>query len=1083
MTIVSKYIFKQLLLGFLLVCLGMVGLIWLSQSLRMIDWIINKGVSFSLFFQLTLLILPNFIAVIMPLAFFIVLLFVYQRLFSDRELIVMKAVGMSPWELSVPAFYLATLLAGVGYILTLWLIPISVSNFKELQFKIKNDLAHIAIQEGTFNTLPNNMTVYVRVFKPSGELQGILVHDNRNPRKRVLLAAENGLFFSGTDNVRIIMNNGKRQEYDRETGTFSSLAFEHYTMVLEDKNQEKVRYQSEQERPLAELLFTEKGEKGLSKRDIREFRVEAFRRLTQPLYAYVYLIIALLPLLLGSYNRRGQNDRIYLSVFSVILIQSAAVGFENLSNKNLWFMIMMGLNILLPISIGYIIFRKTRIKRKKKGWNKALLLILLSLLLSTSAQAGVSVQGMKRKAPNPEFVKDKEIHKEAPVDFEADKVMYNDKEQTVTASGHVIVIQHGTVLKADKLTFYQKTGELVADGNVVLMRPDGVEITSDYARLTGDLKEGFIRMVQMKLADGSTFKAAQVTRTDNGNIMDLTKAFFTPCTYCEGKSPLWSIQAGEIVHNYEEKEFVYKHAVLKFKQVPVFYWPYLYYPDFQVKRKTGFLPPSLRGSSEMKTGIDLPFFWAISDSHDLLITPTISMTHTPLLQGEYRGLFTAGRLDMDFSATQDRDDRNLAHIKANAEYDINESFRLTGQLYRTNSETYFRKYPIAHVNERKPWIQSDLKLDYFGDENFGYGRVYAFQTLRRNVEQNTLPVVPQLNFQHTTTPLWKGLYSTTQLNAAGVYRDTMPRSSRMSLEQAFQMPYISQTGFVMDSRASVRMDGYTIKTAQDETADTGRVYPNVSMKVRYPLMQAGETYAQVLEPIVMGVWAPNLKNKGVIPNEDSADFELNDINLFMPNRYAGYDRVETGTRTNYGLQWSLFGDSGFYVSGLVGQSYRFTEDKSFSQDSGLSENFSSYVGRLKIGYKDLKLSYRFRLNKDDLSQEMTEIRLSGGRRPFSMSVNYLNLKAHQQGTGILREREEVLVSARSQLTQEWAIGGTYQYDLSKNGGPLKTTAYIQYENECIVVAFAGEKDYTRDKDYKGDTSFFIRLFLKTLGGV
>jgi|GEM_PF-142510 len=1082
MSILNRYVFKQLLLGFVLVCLGMVGLVWLSQSLRMIDWIVNKGVSFGLFLQLTVLVLPNFISVIMPLAFFIVLLFIYQRLFADRELIVMKAVGMSPWELCVPGIYMATLLAIFGYILTLWLIPVSVSEFKELQFKIKNDLAHVAIQEGTFNVLPDNLTVYVRVFKPSGELKGILVHDNRNPDKRVLLVAESGLFFSGGSNMRIIMNNGKRQEFDKKTNTFSSLNFEHYTMVFEEKNSGKVRSQGERERTLSDLLFMEEGQQGLDASDIREFRVEAFKRLTQPLYAYVFLIVALLPMLLGSYHRRGQNDRIYISVFSVILLQSASIGFENLAGKNLWFLIMMGLNILVPVFVGGYIFKKNSVRRKKKGILKFAVILAL-LILSSPARANMSLTDMRKSAPEPQFVRDDDVHKDAPVDFEADAISYNEKEQTMTASGNVILEQQGTILKADKLIFNQKTKELKAEGNVVLTRPDGVEMISEHAELSGDFKEGFIQMVQMKLADGSTFKANSVTRTDGGNIIDLDKAFYTPCTYCDGESPLWSVRAGEVTHNYKKKRFTYKNAVLKIKEIPVFYWPYLRYPDFQVKRETGFLTPSLRGSSEMSTGFDLPFFWAISDSQDLTITPTISFTHMPLVQGEYRGLFTKGRLDVSFSATKDNDDKNLAHIRADMEYDINDEFRLTGQLFRTNNETYFRRYPISHVDEQEPWIQSNLNLDYFGENTFGYARLYSFQTLRRNVSQNTLPIVPQLNYQYTTEPLWKGLYATTQINAAGVYPDTDPQSSRLSVEQVFQAPYVSDLGFVVDSRASFRIDGYMIETKENETVNTSRLYPNMSVKVRYPLMQSGENYTQILEPIVMGVWAPNSKNKEVIPNEDSADFELDDVNLFSPNRYAGYDRVEKGTRVNYGIQWAVFGNKGLSLSTLVGQSYRLKRDDTLSENSGLSDNFSSYVGRVRLAYKDVALSYRFRLSNDNLSQEMTELRLSAGRRPFSMSLSYLNLKEHHQGTGALQEREEVTIGARSQLTQNWSVGGMYRYNMVKNGGPLETTAYIQYENECMAIAFSGEKDYTEDKDYKGDTSFFVRLYLKTLGGV
>ena len=173
MQILNRYIFKQLFIGFLLIALGLTALIWLSQSLRMIDWIVNKGVAIGLFVQLTLLALPNFVAIITPIAFFVTLMFVYHRLMADKELVVMKACGMNLWQLIRPAFYLATLLVVLGYILTLWLIPSSVAQFKNLQFKIRNGLVHVSIQEGVFNVLPNNIVVYTRVWDAENNISVI----------------------------------------------------------------------------------------------------------------------------------------------------------------------------------------------------------------------------------------------------------------------------------------------------------------------------------------------------------------------------------------------------------------------------------------------------------------------------------------------------------------------------------------------------------------------------------------------------------------------------------------------------------------------------------------------------------------------------------------------------------------------------------------------------------------------------------------------------------------------------------------------------------------------------------------------
>ena len=119
--ILTKYILKQLLLSFMLILLGMTALVWLTQSLRMIDMIVTKGVPLAVFLEMTLLVLPNFIQILSPLALFAVILFIFSRMEADKEIMVMKAIGMSNKQIMLPAFILAIILTLLGYLLTILL--------------------------------------------------------------------------------------------------------------------------------------------------------------------------------------------------------------------------------------------------------------------------------------------------------------------------------------------------------------------------------------------------------------------------------------------------------------------------------------------------------------------------------------------------------------------------------------------------------------------------------------------------------------------------------------------------------------------------------------------------------------------------------------------------------------------------------------------------------------------------------------------------------------------------------------------------------------------------------------------------
>ena len=1083
---INVYIIKQLLLGFVFMALGMTALIWLSQSLRMIDWIVNKGVSVNLFIELTLLVVPNFFAIITPLAFFIVVLFVYQRLISDRELVVMKAAGMSAFDLAKPAIYVGTILVILGYCLTLWLVPYSVSQFKELRFKIRNNLAQVVIQEGEFNPLSDKVTAYVRVFKPSGYLEGILIHDDRNPNKRVVMVAKEGLYLMGDGEARIVMQDGVRQEYNRKTGVFSSLSFEQNTITFEENKTSQVRTLSEEEQSLKRLLTARADDGKLTPLNYRKYKVEAFKRLTQPLYALAYAFIGLLTLLLGHYNRRGQSERIYLAVALVVLLQALALGFENLSDKNLWFLLLMAANFAMPIIGGFVILKRGYFiqgKNKITRWLTRFFVFALILF-------GSSVY-----AATPQFVVDTDLQTDAPVEFEADKVSYNQTDGTIVATGHVYINQNGTILKADKLLYNQKDKSGQAIGNVVVIRPDGVELHSSEMSLSDAFQQAEVKQIELLFADGSTFKAERVERTDGGNLSIFKKVSFTPCSYCSSESPLWDISASTVEHNYSEQEYIFYNAIFDLKSVPVFYWPYLVYPDFQVKRKTGFLAPTMTKSTEMGFGVETPFFWNISNSQDLYLNPIWAGSHFPLFRGNYRGIYHQSKLTGDFSMTQNKndDEDKEGHILLNYENDLTDNLRFTGQYYRVSNHTYFRRYPIENVDDQAPWIQSFGNIEYFGEQTYAYAKVMDFQNLRDYVSNDSMPLVSKVNLNYVTKPLWKGLYGVSTINGADVYRKTGERSTRLSYTQQFLLPYISPTGFVFENQATGRVDGYLTRTDERTSNDASRFYTNVSTKASYPVMQSGESYSQVVEPIVMGVWSPNKKVKKDIPNEDSLDVVFDDVNLFSPNRYNGYDRVETGSRMNYGMKWSLYGPRNMFLSAMVGQSYRFREEQDDAiKDTGFDKHFSDYVGYMNMDFKDFGLGYRFRINQKTLKHETSETRFYVGRDPLRLNISYLYLKATQEAkfSNALKDREEIYFSLQSKITQNWSGFGFYRYDLArdttpaaKRGGPIESGGGVQYDNECLAILFTAKKEFTKDKNYRGDTSFYLQFIFKTLGGV
>lgn len=359
MRLMTVYILRQLLTGTVLVTVGLLCILWLTQSLRFIEIIVGKGASVATFLTLTGLLLPNFLIYVLPIALFAVVLFTYSRLTTDRELIVMRAAGLSPLGLGRAAVILALILTLTGWALTLHFVPESVRAFRELQWTVRNDVGDLLIREGAFNQVMPDVTVYVRARNASGELLGVMVHDAREPDKPVTMLAERGALLHGEKGPRVLMVNGSRQSVEPRSGNLSLLYFDSYTMDLDTGGSDDgTRFRDARERSFEELLtLTADSEAALSPANIRRFRVEAHQRLSNPLAALTMTFIALAGVMSGSFNRRGNGRRISLTVLAMVLVQSLVIGAGNMAAGNLLLVPLIYAAVILPglLALGLLL--------------------------------------------------------------------------------------------------------------------------------------------------------------------------------------------------------------------------------------------------------------------------------------------------------------------------------------------------------------------------------------------------------------------------------------------------------------------------------------------------------------------------------------------------------------------------------------------------------------------------------------------------------------------------------------------------------------------------------------------------------
>jgi lipopolysaccharide export system permease protein len=349
-TSLDRYILRQCFGVMIFVTAALSTAIWLAQSLRLIDLIVNRGLSIEVFLYLALLILPRFLDIVLPIGVFIAVLFVFNRLAGESELVVMRSAGLSHLGLARPVL----MLAGIAFLalmsLSVYFLPASNRAFKDLQFEIRNRFVASLLQEGTFTTISDKLTIYIRARDERGELIGLLINDDREPQRPVTILAERGVFADTPAGARIVMVNGNRQQFDTETRKLSLLTFDRYTLDLASLHDAPVvRFREAQERFLGELFFPPPG----TDPELRlGFLVEAHQRIIIPLSAFSFALIPLLCLLPGEFDRRGQLKRALLAILIAFLSELLGIGANDLASRSVAAIPLMYATGLLPFVFG-----------------------------------------------------------------------------------------------------------------------------------------------------------------------------------------------------------------------------------------------------------------------------------------------------------------------------------------------------------------------------------------------------------------------------------------------------------------------------------------------------------------------------------------------------------------------------------------------------------------------------------------------------------------------------------------------------------------------------------------------------------
>lgn len=333
MLIANRLIFRQvaalcLSLTFVLLCC-----MWLVHSMRIVELILKSSESFFTFFKLMLLTVPDLLVIVLPIATLISVIFVYNRLQNDRELVALSACGYSNWSLAWPSVLFSILVSGFIYFINIFVLHESFREVRDVEHKLKNSLPNLIITPGVFNPMGDSM-IYVRKKLGKDNLIGITAYIDKKNGVPYTIIAKEGKLVTKNDVPHILMKNGNRQVYDNEKGKLSIVYFDETLVAVTGPERNNIQ----RARKPYEFSISELADKGSETIDMPQklrIYVELAQRLISPLYSVAYAIISLIFIMGSAYSRDGKISTIIYIILSAIALQVACMGLINMGTKNI----------------------------------------------------------------------------------------------------------------------------------------------------------------------------------------------------------------------------------------------------------------------------------------------------------------------------------------------------------------------------------------------------------------------------------------------------------------------------------------------------------------------------------------------------------------------------------------------------------------------------------------------------------------------------------------------------------------------------------------------------------------------------
>lgn len=697
------------------------------------------------------------------------------------------------------------------------------------------------------------------------------------------------------------------------------------------------------------------------------------------------------------------------------------------------------------------------------------------LLLSGAVALTLPVAATAQALPTAAPVQDQEQQDE-PALLVADKIFITP-DRVLVAEGNVEAFQGDAKVTANRITYNRDTGELNLEGPVRIDQAGTTTILADSATLDSGIQNGLLIGARMVFEQQVQIASVQAKRA-GGRYTQFDKVSATSCHICsDGRPPLWQIRARKVTHDQLERQLYFEGAQFRILDLPVFYFPYLRLPDPTLDRATGFLVPSIRTTSQLGTGVQVPYFFKLGDHRDLTLTPYIS-PETKTLGYRYRQAFKRGRIEIDGAYTRDDlepgEDRGF--LFANGYFGLNDGYLLSFNLQTTSDDAYLADYGLPEFDR----LRSEIALERYERDTAFRTSFIHFKTLRDSEDQDEIPSrIFDLFYEKRLFPKSVGgevrLGVETHAHERTSDEDVLGRDvARATFDAEWLRSWTFASGLRADAQLGASVDTFNIRHDSNFPDQVTRTTPRAALTLRYPMARREQSGAtQVLEPIAQVGWTQVSTND--VPLDESTFQEFDQGNLLSLSRFPAPDRREDGVTGVFGLNWSRYAGNGRRALVTVGQVYRADADPEFNLTSGLQGTSSDLLlaGQLQTA-NGWSLAGRGLLN-GDFSFAKAEMRAAWQRETVGIVGSYV-WQEPDPDENIDDEISEIRLDGRYTIDQNWLTQALARYDISESE-PIRYGLGVTYRNECVQVNMSVSRRFTSSSSIEPSTEFGFTVAL------